>query len=80
MTYRMTVVLEYPDEAAAPRIGAKSVGRDLGDGQVCAVQFSDALAELEVYCEHAPHEIGRAADIAATAYKTKQPHNSGEGR
>ena len=42
---RITVVLEYPSEADVPRIGINTT--DFGIGKVCAVQFSDALAELE---------------------------------
>lgn len=53
MTYRMTVVLEYPDEKSAPAISGSTRGRDLGDGAVVAVQFADALLELEVVEEYA---------------------------
>ena len=42
---RITVVLEYPSEDDVPRIGINTT--DFGIGKVCAVQFSDALAELE---------------------------------
>lgn len=45
MSYRMTVVLEYKDEASAPRIGVHT--KDFGDFTVYALQFSDALAEVE---------------------------------
>lgn len=47
MTYRMTVVLEYPSQEAAPRISARTRGKDLGEGEVVCVQFSDALRQLE---------------------------------
>jgi hypothetical protein len=43
----MTVVLEYASVEAAPRIGSKTLGKDLGDGEVVSVQFSDALRMLE---------------------------------
>lgn len=42
---RITVVLEYADEASVPRIGVGT--RDFGNCSVRAVQFSDALEELE---------------------------------
>ena len=42
---RITGVLDYPSEADVPRIGINTT--DFGIGKVCAVQFSDALAELE---------------------------------
>lgn len=53
MTYRMTVVLEYPSVNDAPRVNARTKAKDLGDGEVVAVQFSDALLELEVVEEYA---------------------------
>lgn len=51
MTYRMTVVLEYEHVRDAPQVGAGT--RDFGKFKVAAVQFSDALQELEVLLENA---------------------------
>jgi hypothetical protein len=53
MTYRMTVVLEYPNVKDAPQINARTRAKDLGEGEVVAVQFADALLELEVVEEYA---------------------------
>lgn len=52
MSYRMTVVLEYPSTNDVPRINAKTRAKDLGEGEVVAVQFSDALLELGVVEEY----------------------------
>lgn len=68
MTYRMTVVLEYPDNHAAPHVNARTKAKDLGDGEVVAVQFSDALRELEVLEEHATEEVKTLAWKAAEGY------------
>jgi hypothetical protein len=51
--YRMTVVLEYPSINESPRVNARTKAKDLGDGEVVAVQFADALLELEVVEEYA---------------------------
>lgn len=51
MNYRMTIVLEYESARDAPQIGPTT--RDFGPARVYAVQFSDALAELEVLLENA---------------------------
>ncbi len=64
MTYRMTVVLEYESERDAPGIGRDT--RDFGQFQVYAVQFSDALKELEVLLENASEEDKQRAYEAAT--------------
>jgi hypothetical protein len=53
MTYRMTVVLEYPSVKDAPAVSARTKATDLGEGEVVAVQFADALLELEVVEEYA---------------------------
>lgn len=41
--FRLSLVIEYPNEAAAPAIGRQEC---LG-GTIVALQFSDALAEIE---------------------------------
>lgn len=51
MAYRQTVVFEYENIDAAPSVGPDT--KDFGTGRVVAVQFSDALAELEVLNEDA---------------------------
>lgn len=52
MTTRITLVLEYPSDSDVPRIGPGT--RDFGAfTAVTAVQFTDALAELEVLLEGA---------------------------
>lgn len=71
MTYRMTVVLEYPSVADSPRITARTKAKDLGEGEVCAVQFSDALRELEVLENHATEEVKEMAWRAAESYPQK---------
>ena len=53
VTYRMTVVLEYLSRDHAPQVNARTKAKDLGNGEVVAVQFSDALLELEVVEEYA---------------------------
>lgn len=68
MTYRMTVVLEYPSIQDAPRVNAKSLAKDLGNGEVVALQFSDALRELEVLERHASDAAKREAMVAAEDY------------
>lgn len=41
---RITVVIEYADESKEPSFNA---GMEILGGEIVAVQFSDALAELE---------------------------------
>lgn len=78
MTFRMTVVLEYPSKAAAPAVNARTKAKDLGDGEVCSVQFSDALRELEVLEEHATEDVKQLAWEAAESYQ--RPSISSEVR
>jgi hypothetical protein len=59
----MTVVLEYASASAAPQVGVNT--RDFGEFTVAAVQFSDALRELEVLLENATHEDRTRAYHAA---------------
>jgi hypothetical protein len=73
MTYRMTVVLEYATDRDAPQIGPDT--RDFGTFKVAAVQFSDALRELEVLAENASEEDKLRAYQAATS---SSPSISGE--
>jgi hypothetical protein len=68
MTYRMTVVLEYPSRDDAPRIGARTSAKDLGDGKVVSLQFSDALRELAVLDGYATDSARREASLAAENY------------
>lgn len=77
MTYRMTVVLEYPSVADSPRINARTKAKDLGDGEVCSVQFSDALRELEVLENHATEEVKTLAWKAAESYPGSQSNGTG---
>ena len=49
--FRLAVVIEYPNEAAAPGIGKQEC---LG-GMIVALQFNDALKELEVMRETLEH-------------------------
>jgi len=44
MAYRQTFVIEYPDPSHAPAVGA---GMQMLGGELIAVQFDDALEELE---------------------------------
>ena len=48
MKYRQTFVIEYPDASHAPRVGADM---EMLGGKLIAVQFSDALEELEALQE-----------------------------
>lgn len=68
MTYRMTVVLEYPNAAAAPAVNARTKAKDLGDGEVVSIQFSDALLELSALEEDATEETKMRAFRAAFDY------------
>ncbi len=49
--FRLAVVIEYPNQAAAPAIGKQEC---LG-GMIVALQFNDALKELEVMRETLEH-------------------------
>lgn len=71
MTYRMTVVLEYPSAEDAPRINFNTKAKDLGNAEVVALQFSDALRELEVLTDHATDEAKRAGWAASENYPQK---------
>jgi hypothetical protein len=73
VTYRMTVVLEYPSKDDAPRISYNTKAKDLGDADVVALQFSDALRELEVLTDAATDEAKRAGWAASENYPQKQP-------
>lgn len=44
MAFRQTFVVEYPDEKSAPNVSA---GMEFHGGKVVAVQFNDALEELD---------------------------------
>jgi hypothetical protein len=68
MTYRMTVVLEYASVEDAPRLGPLTEGKDMGKFKVCAMQFSDALRELEVLDDHATDAVKDLAFRAAYSY------------
>jgi len=68
MTYRMTVVLEYETVEDAPRIGPLTEGKDMGKFKVCAMQFSDALRELEVLEDAATEAVKDAAWRASYSY------------
>lgn len=68
MTFRMTVVLEYPSADSVPRVGADTLASDLGAAKVCALQFSDALRELEVLNDAAPEDVKERAFHAAFDY------------
>lgn len=63
---RITLVLEYENDDAIPRIGSDS--KDFGDFKLHAIQFNDALKELEVlsgYCtEEQRLQAHRAADTS----------------
>lgn len=80
MTYRMTVVLEYPSVEAAPRVNAKTLARDLGDGEVVSVQFSDALLELEVVEEYARPCDWQAAQNDPRVRQGRRDPQPGEDR
>lgn len=68
MTFRMTVVLEYPSVEDAPRIGREVVGGALGNGTIYAVQFGYALKELEVLHQTATEGAKDAAYRASQAF------------
>jgi hypothetical protein len=48
VTCRITLVLEYPSVDDVPRIGLTTKLGEIGSPRLCAMQFSDALRELEV--------------------------------
>jgi hypothetical protein len=68
VTYRMTLVLEYANVEDAPRIGAATKGEGFGTFRVCAMQFSDALRELEVLEDEATEDAKDRAYRASYAY------------
>jgi len=72
MATRITYVLEYESDNHVPHIGpfTKDLGRFT---KVVAVQFSDALAELEVALEDASEETKERAYRAAVSIKSVQP-------
>lgn len=77
MTYRMTVVLEYATARDAPAIGRDT--RDFGTFKVAAVQFSDALRELEVLLENASEaDKLRAYQAATSSPTTSSPVTTGD--
>lgn len=63
MPYRQTVVFEYANIDAAPSVGSDT--RDFGPARVVSVQFSDALAELQVLLEDASEEAKDRAFYAS---------------
>ena len=71
MKYRQTVVFEYQSSAQAPRVGTGTT--NFGPGVVVAVQFSDALRELEYLAERAEPEDRVAAFQYAHALESKTP-------
>ena len=61
MTYRQTFVIEYPDPSHAPPVGA---GMKMLGGDLIAVQFDDALEELEALHECCmPDDLIRAQEM-----------------
>lgn len=68
MTFRITVVLEYASKHDMPSINARTKASDLGNGEVTAVQFSDALRELEVLENDASEATKDAAWRASESY------------
>ena len=60
MTFRYTYVVEYPDGVPPPAVHAHMA---FGAGTVVAVQFNDALIELEHLIENGniPDEVQIAA-------------------
>lgn len=59
MTQRITVVLEYPDDAEIPLIGEST--KEFGHSRVRAVAQSDALLELECAHKRMSNEDRKAA-------------------
>ncbi len=53
MSYCITYVVRYPDAKATPTI---ECGMLVAGGELIACQFSDALKELELFCELADQE------------------------
>jgi hypothetical protein len=61
MAYRQTFVIEYPDPSHAPAVGA---GIQMLGGELIAVQFDDALEELEALHECCmPDDLVRAHEL-----------------
>jgi hypothetical protein len=61
MTYRQTFVIEYPDPSHAPAVGA---GMQMLGGELIAVQFDDALEELDALHECCmPDDLIRAQEL-----------------
>jgi hypothetical protein len=52
MTYRQTFVIEYAEPSQAPAVGA---GMTMLGGDLVAVQFNDALAEVETLQAEVEH-------------------------
>jgi hypothetical protein len=75
MSYRMTLVLEYENERDAPAIGPHT--RDLGPFKVYAVQFADALLELEVLEEYVRPCDWDAAQNDPRLQTQRRPINGG---
>lgn len=81
MAYRMTLVLEYANVEDAPRIGAATEGKDFGKFRVCAMQFSDALRELEVLEDNADEDVKMQAFRASFDYPgCTDPRRPAEGK
>lgn len=73
---RITVVLEYKDDAAVPRIGVGT--KEFGDFQLVAVQFNDALKELEALSEFCSDEERQQAWKATSATALRVSDDSGD--
>jgi hypothetical protein len=60
MAYRQTFVIEYPDPSHAPRVSADM---EMLGGKLIAVQFDDALEEIEALHECCmPDDLIRAQE------------------
>jgi hypothetical protein len=68
MTCRITVVFEYPSVDDVPRIGLTTPLAEYGTPRICAMQFSDALRELEVLEDRATTAAKDAAFAASYDY------------
>ncbi len=63
MPYRQTFVIEYPNAEAAPRVTGDA---EILGGKLYAVQFANALEEIEVLRECCrPEDLQRADAILA---------------
>jgi len=61
MAYRQTFVIEYPDPSHAPSVGANM---EMLGGKLIAVQFDDALEELEALQECCmPDDLVKAHEL-----------------